>query len=343
VCKGNVFLFWNDDDEDDKEYDSDDDDFEWDPEVITIKDISTVVLCTGYKRNMEMLDEELRHDPDMTWSTSEDWVMNDNLLTESIGHVTPSQQITRGFINYPDLYNGLLISNPNMMYLIGPKIDDAPIFSLDLYAWVILAYLTGDVDIPNHEGMVKANQELLEAEMQIHESRFLMDSEYRAIVRNLPDSHWIHGSDSDERSLANQMEFAFYEVGSFARYMRISNYPFDFGEQSKLNAIGKRFAEIIKDSGLVRYSLKQNPSVGSKGLTFRDTHRSSFVSVHTNTSSLPFPAHWVDLRADKGVPTKIQNLRDFSMPQNGVGGLFELNSNTTITSNGEYKNDAIAK
>lgn len=94
------------------------------------------------------------------------------------------------------------------------------------------------------------------------------------------------------------------------RGMQISKYPVNFGDPSKLNARGERFAPIVFDSGLVRIELVQD-SISSE-LSFRDKFKENFVSLFTNTTSLSYPTQWFNLRSEPGFETKLENLRDTS-------------------------------
>ena len=56
-----------------------------------MKDISTVVLCTGYLPNLDIIEEDLQYDDEGEWEVSKGWTMENNALTISVGNPTPSK------------------------------------------------------------------------------------------------------------------------------------------------------------------------------------------------------------------------------------------------------------
>ena len=81
------------------------------------------------------------------------------------------------------------------------------LFSLDLYAWMILAYHTGDLALPSKDEMIKNNQEFLEKEMHIHDSRYILDEAYCRSVRPVAfnPTHW-ENDQNDERFYSFQSD-----------------------------------------------------------------------------------------------------------------------------------------
>mmetsp|Transcript_46727 Transcript_46727/g.69103 ORF Transcript_46727/g.69103 Transcript_46727/m.69103 type:complete len:412 (-) Transcript_46727:246-1481(-) len=262
-------------------------------EVFKVKDIDTVVLCTGYEIDFDFLDMDLRFDDEAEWQISKGWLMDNNALTISVGNVTPSKNLEIGATVYPDVYRGLLISNPKMMFLTEMDDSDTPIIDIDVDAWLILGYLTGEVAIPKEKDMQKANQKQLEAEMQIPWLRESLDNAYADELDELDDNHWSENPE-DERSIILEKQQFTFKVERLARDARSAKYPFDFGKEKKLNTKGKQLADMMVASSRSRTSLKKNSSESS-WRTFRDAKEGDFVSIHTGTPAAPLPGHWIDL------------------------------------------------
>lgn len=296
IMKGNIFkcqaVYWS---EKRQRYRRD-----LDEPPVKVKDIGTVILCTGYDSNYKFLDESLMYDNEGEWTVTKGWKMINNALCASIGSPKPSKVLYVGNTCYPDVYRGLLISNPNMMFIHETEDGVSPIFELDVLANLILGYLTGVVDIPCEKDMLKANQKQLEAEMQVPWLRVNMDPAYIEEIDELPDEHWMNNAD-DERSIELNKMYAEFLVKKIARDMMDAKYPVDFGDMKKLTALGAKFAGISIASERCRSSLQKDRDASWK--TFRDNIQTEFASIFTNTSSCPLKGHWLDLKTETRHPT----------------------------------------
>ena len=63
---------------------------------VKVKDIGTVILCTGYDSNYKFLDESLMYDDEGEWSVTKGWKMINNALCASIGSPKPSKVLYVG-------------------------------------------------------------------------------------------------------------------------------------------------------------------------------------------------------------------------------------------------------
>ena len=185
-------------------------------ESTKVKDVDTVVLCTGYDYDLDYIDVSLRFDPEGEWQISKGWSMDNNALTITLGNVTPSKNLNPGASCYPDMYRCLLISNPHMMYLAETNGCETPLLDLDVDAWLVLGYLTGQVEIPKERDMIKFNQKQLEAEMQIPWCRADIDDAYAEELDELDDTHWVENPE-DERSLLLDRQVTVFMVERLAR------------------------------------------------------------------------------------------------------------------------------
>lgn len=304
VQKGNGFkcqaVYWS---EKKQRYRRDDDE-----EPVKVKDIDTVVLCTGYNPNLDCLDRSLQFDDERQWEITKGWQMDNNALTISIGSPKPSKVLDVGSTCYPDVYRGILISNPNMMFITETQDTDSPLLDLDVNASLVLGYLTGDVEIPKEKDMVKANQKQLEAEMQIPWFRMVMDPAYADEVNELPDGHWSENADDDRAIILNRMTSSLM-VKRLARDMQTCGYPLDLGDWKKLSKLGDRLVDLIVTSHKARTNLREDSS-DSSWKTFRDVGDGFFSSLHTGTACASLPGRWIDLKSGNNEPTTLATLKE---------------------------------
>ena len=212
ISKGKDFkchpVYWNDKRQ---AYRKDDEE-----ESFKVRSVDTVVLCTGYDYDLDFIDAEIRLEPEGQWQPSKGWIMDNNALTITLGSIKPSKSIDPGYTVYPDIYRGVLISNPNMFYLVEGAGVETPLLHLDVGAWLVLGYLTGEVPIPKTREMERANQKQLEAEMQLPFIRADIDGAYREEIGEIDDTHWVESSE-DERTLKLERETAEFLIGCLAR------------------------------------------------------------------------------------------------------------------------------
>mmetsp|Transcript_34649 Transcript_34649/g.103490 ORF Transcript_34649/g.103490 Transcript_34649/m.103490 type:complete len:581 (-) Transcript_34649:475-2217(-) len=275
---------------------------------VKVKDIDTVVLCTGYNPNLDCLDESIQFDDEGEWEVSKGWQMENNSLTISIGSPKPSKVLDVGSTCYTDVYRGLLISNPKMMFITETPDSNSPLMDLDVNALLVLGYLMGDVEIPKEKEMVKANQKQLEAEMQLPWFRMVMDPVYAEEVNELPDGHWSENAD-DERAILLSRSTSELMVKRLARDMKSCKYPVNLGEWKKLSKKGESFVDMMVASHKARTNIKKD-SADSSWRTFRDVEDGVFASIHTETANTSLPGHWLDLEADKNEPTTLATVKD---------------------------------
>jgi len=273
--------------------------------TIDIEDISAVIYCTGYSMDFSMLDAPLR-DAHIEYNEelyefkeyleeldmSSNWVMSPNSMTETLGTVEPEEWIYSCEVGVtPGIYRGLLISNPNMMYMLDGGVG-APLFELDVLAWTLLSYLVGDLDIPSQVEMTRRNTQFVSDSMQVPYWRFMMDTKYQTAWLDNIESGVI--KDDDERSgemLASSIRFIVME---FAQRMRDISYPVNIGNKEKLNKAGKLIVNMHLHSLDARSRINPN-SEESAWKTFRDDDPSHYVSLFTGNVAAPFDKHWIDL------------------------------------------------
>jgi len=281
--RGNTFkcqpVYWS---EKRRKYRRDDDE-----EAVRIREIATVILATGYQPCQDFLSEDLRFDYRGKWDIPKGWKMVNNSLTKDIGDVKPSDVINAKHVAYPDIYKGLLIKNPKMMFLLERPASDFGILDLDIAACIMSNFLLGVTPIPKEKEMVKANNKFLEASMNIPLLRASVDSAYAAEIVELGHDHWTKDY-LDERTIALVEDLCAFKVHELARNLSECKYPLNLGKPGKLNAAGKSVLEMLDLVRNFRSSIKEGSNV-----TFRDC--SKFSSLFTGTQASDFPSLWIDI------------------------------------------------
>ena len=290
--------------------------------VLDVEDVSLVVYCTGYSSNLKMLDAPLQkpfHQEEVHFMP-EGWKMKHNELMEDLGHVEPSDGIyataSVGSTVYFGMYRNLLMSNPNMMLIT--QFGSAPLFEIDVYAWLCLGYITGDVEIPSYEEMARRNIEQLHAEMDVHNLRCNMDEQYYQAVYELEigqSDHFLNDY-QDPRVLSFDKEEEHFHLRCIARDARNGGYPDDIGGFDELNEKGKELLKVHIASEMHRLALPKKGAAGAEWMTFRDGDTSGLASIHTGLKAAPLRKPWLELSDEEyddllsqGLPASKRELR----------------------------------
>ncbi|KAL7445949.1 hypothetical protein ACHAXH_009597, partial [Discostella pseudostelligera] len=169
-------------------------------EEVTLEDIETVIFCTGYLPNMDMLDESLRPHFEgpyifTDYDLPKDWKMSKNPLTREFGHIAIGKILASIGIVRGDVYRGLLVSNPNMMFSFD--MSENPILAVDITAWLLLAHIMGDIPIPSQQQMKEYNLKVL---LDLLDTPFWRYYEENFMNRwyDIDDDHWSYDV-SDKR------------------------------------------------------------------------------------------------------------------------------------------------
>ena len=192
----------------------DDDDDGYDD--IILNDIHLAIACTGYEVNLKMLDVALRPkcgiiprysahpnllvtNDDVDWSK---WKMNTNHNAYKITGDIPAGQerMLRSNYNHPDLFRGVFLKNPHMMYLCEHG-SEFPLLSLDIHAWLACSYLTNSVPQPSVDVMKEANMDQFLDQLHYPVIRMMSDEAYAKNV-NLRSTEYYGESDDDDSSSA---------------------------------------------------------------------------------------------------------------------------------------------
>jgi len=270
-----------------------------------LEDISAVIYCTGYEMDTSMLDASLKdvfeeYDEDefelkeyLAYSNfSTNWAMSHNSLTDLLGDVEPNDHINSQAVGViPGIYYGMLISNPNMMYMSeGPSA--LPLFSLDVQAWLLLAYITGDLDTPSKDEMFLYNTQIITNLLQQPLWRFLMDPNYQTAL--MSNKWWDSMRSDDEKYLTLEIDAETLVMKMLAKEMQDASFPFNIGTAEELNDAGEHIVSM-QLLGLHSRSHLDPNSTDSVWKTFRDHDPNGFISMHTGNTAAPFEKHWIDL------------------------------------------------
>jgi len=276
------------------DYDTEDYNIVKDTKPLDLKNIAAVVYCTGYSQSMDMLDKSIRQ-PWIEDNEYKDlppgWKMKYNPLADEVGDVDPSpilyldeSTVTLG------MYRGLDVSNPNMMYYC--ENSETPLFEVDVTAWLFLAYILGDIEIPTPKIMHQRNEaEILEL-MDIAEYRHNMDENYGEACDALyykDENHWSFDM-KDPRTIADNRECEVHCLKLLAQNMKDSGYPLDIGTYEKFNEKGEQLVKNNTQSMTCRVNLEEN---GGR-VSFRDCQL-PYQSILTGITAAPLRKIWMDL------------------------------------------------
>jgi len=263
--------------------------------VESIHDIDTVVFCTGYRTNKDMIHDDLWAElyPEYDLLELPDgWKMPTNTFTERLGDVEPAKHLWYyADMTQPEIYQGLLIDNPKMMYLL--TFDSfLPLLSCDVTAWMLMRYCTGALSIPSREEMRRLNKKRALEEFSIPYCRFYMDEKYFVALNEakFTSEEWKQEDD----------KFDTYNFNLLAKHMIAGKYLFSIGCGDKLNEIGKKFFDYDFESSYHRTKLTPDMIAKEPWRTFRDYRNPEvFASVHTGTPAVALTKPWFEIGVEE--------------------------------------------
>jgi len=265
-------------------------------EEMILDDISTVIYCTGYLENMDMLHPTLQpanEEPYIAdYDIPKDWEMPHNALSEEFGDIPLGKMLysDSGYVRQ-GVYRGQLMSNPNMMFFF--ERFDVPLLDIDVTAWLLLAQITGDLLLPSFTEMKQFNLDSLLHAVKNPSTREECDENYKKRWGLVDDHHWSYDY-SDERVVHMSKNYCDLQCRILARDMVDSKYPLQIGTYDKLNEEGKAMVEFDHASSLARYDLDEK-SANASWRTFRDCNPSKCYSIRTGTKAVPLKCRWLYL------------------------------------------------
>jgi thioredoxin reductase len=312
-------------DEDDDESESESSDSEKEDEedekvqqdiATVLTNVDTVIFCTGYESNWDMMDRSAYNIADddeyeVYYNNAErlqlppGWTMPHNVMTDELkkhgigddkqGNVTPSNDIGPGYYAHPYSYNEVVsIYNHNLFYFNGGDYD-APLMALDAQAFVMLAIITGAHEMPpgGASEMKRINHQEALYEMTLPAVRFNMDKNYRRAIRQLPKYPWPKHWAKCGKDLG---QWQFCRLGQL---MRIGRYPMQVVNSGGTLHDGTM---VLNDKGRalleMDYNCRKYSTKASVNNTFRDIeayHCRHLASIHTGAVPVPFGKLWMDI------------------------------------------------
>jgi len=222
------------------------------------------------------------------------WRMKENAFTSTAEHIVPAEELESNSIFVVEtLYRGLLISNPNMMYIY--HLTSYPILETDVLAWLCLSYITGETPIPSMEKMLEANNRDLLESMQYIESRYFIDEEYRKAHDAIISDPWYYYHLAPDKFEEYVNETMFVELRVLAQNMKDANYPISFGDMDGLNTLGAELLRMAVIDTKERLLMRGCDDDTKKWKTFRDSDPSPFRSLMTGMSSIPLKGKWLEI------------------------------------------------
>jgi len=267
-----------------------------------VRDIDTIIFCTGYLPNLDMLSEELRQamnrDEEPELSIPKDWRMTPNKLTQILGDIEPDEDVQVTGPIHPGLYcDCISIENPRMMFM---KFEfENPLFGIDVSAWLLLRSVVGMREIPSAEEMVKQEEHNALLTMSNPWFRCMMDKNYFEAI----DENWEKFPDRPESKLDLLEQFeseydteATTEIRILTRHMQEAQYPLSLGSYDELNETANSYIQF--DSMTYDHRAQLTEDDADNGRTFRDyMNGDEFRSVFTGTSAVPLKQRWLDVEA----------------------------------------------
>ena len=255
-----------------------------------IHDISIVVLCTGYKATMDYLDLSLKPcwetDSCEVYKMDEDWKMKPNPWTKYLGHVKPSDELQL----YDVYMESILINNPNMLYIY--ESTSYPLVDIDITAWMCLAFITGEANIPSREEMMKHVESDVLSYMDQATYRYELDEEYFRAIEMIDAESDVSEELDSERNITS------YELRLLSRKMSYGSYPVDFASFMEINDVGKEFVRMSVQNLKNRLDLKDESVKDRTWKTFRDMDPSPYVSLFTGMKSIAMKGKWLEVDDD---------------------------------------------
>ena len=265
-----------------------------------VRDIDTIIFCTGYQPNFGMLDENLRtavkKDADLQLSVPKEWKMMPNKLTEFIGDVEAGDcRWINSVVGYPGLFRGLSINNPNMMFIVTSV--DNPLVGIDVDSWLLLCFIMGWNKVPSAAEMMKQNGQDAMDQMNNSYLRYCMDENYAKAYDDVHFKHPEHRETMLRLYMESKSQHYEYYWRILARSMQEAKYPVSYGSYDELNETARTLIKYNSLSYYHRASLVADDK--EKGKTFRDCVDSDqFRSIFTDDKAVPLKHRWLDIDAN---------------------------------------------
>jgi hypothetical protein len=204
-------------------------------------------------------------------------------VSKFIGNVPHPREGHGRLVVHPELYRGILIENPCMMFFWHEH-DNYPILGINAQAWLFMQFLTRGREIPSKVEMQKQN-----LEQALHEMKaflyccYAMDPTFFKLWTEDVDPDW-------ELYYKAEATHNKYKIMVLAQTLREAHHPLDIGTINGLNTLG----QMLHEYGQLDYDGRQSTTTHT---TFRDIQNvEEFKSIFTGTSSVPLKKPWLEIR-----------------------------------------------
>lgn len=215
-----------------------------------LREIGTVIFCTGYDFHETMLEGPLQRpkkastlemeqifQPPTSSSSSSSHIhrMSENFMTKYLGDIPIA---TENICIPPDSDVGLfrgtaLLSNPDMFFLTSDWCHQ-PLLGAELRAWLVMGCVTGRVRFRTHEEMIAIRREEFLEELDDPVGRYYFDKGYQKAWDTLGRDHctnqkWGEHKEVEVRDHSHYTS----QYLLLAGIARDAKYPVDFGTRQK--------------------------------------------------------------------------------------------------------------
>ena len=286
--------------------------FDGDEERV-LHNIDTVVFCTGYEKNLSMLDPALRNalafkEP---LSFPNDWTPREDKYSQTfLGDYFLKMRPKKNEVVSCDYYEigdnlyqeTFCIDNPSMMYILG-RAHQVPLLNCEVKGWMIAKVLSNQIPLPSAEKMREENLETVGEMLQRNSVRYEMDWEYREEIDE--------ANEDDEGGKPKMSDPEDVTYWLFGKQMLQFKYPISYiNNEDAKNIEDVEWSEysdcmdVIHDADdahrndldKVVYDTKKEKD---GWMTFRDNFRSGETkSFFTGISPIPLPKPWHELHED---------------------------------------------
>ena len=294
-----------------------------------LKDIDTVILCTGYSPNLNMLDSSLHEayhfcsDCDgckyCSFKMPEDWRMKKNKFMEvavgkDFGHVKPTKRVwtqDNFYSVFSRLYRGSIsIKNPNMMYFFL-QFTDTPLMELDISAWMMARYVTRQSALPSRKEMEEEHDRINLESMDNPFIRYDSDYKFSAALDEVIDwestevgNAWYHEveievQNMNYRLLGKMMNEYGYPVSHLCEDGETFSKYNDVCRNMYIHEDSRSSMDKIKYDTVDKGGDQKDNILRPGWQTFRDAAKHDVCkSYFTGTKSCPLPKPWFELNED---------------------------------------------
>lgn len=274
---------------------------------ITLTDIDTIILATGYKLSTGFLEprleEVLTQADKIKLDVPDDWVMDENDVTPHVGDVTPGD--VRYFESQPNTWRGVMsIDFPSFFVLIDGATEIGPLVDLEASAWLSLSLMTGSTSVPSSpEEMKRVNYEAAMSNLNDPMKRVYMDANYDSACaiyeKAVNQTTQMMDSDVVQDYLNYHTRYVTEQLLMLGERLQDGGHGLHLGTKEEgLTVNGK----VLLRYYMISDDHRDHPppvDATNHRLTFRDYEDGEdYVSMYTGRKAVSLPVPWLDIDGD---------------------------------------------